>query len=177
MISDVLSEAHSELERYLREFPQVYNGELADKATRLMAQMEELRLELDTPPTPDEIREHAHYAEIARAAAKYAHSAYVQWRRGTFPGESGSVVIYDNSPYAEFPQRRNRELTAMVSALAEQGVELAARAAAGDDGYTVAMVFTANPGRVAPDDLEATIVREWTRALGSSLAVESSKGQ
>ena len=50
MISDVLSEAVSEIEKYLKMFPKAYKGVMKKKIIELKEHMEKIRIELDTPP-------------------------------------------------------------------------------------------------------------------------------
>ncbi len=50
MISDVLFEAIAEIDRYLNEMPEVYEGETRKKILDVRAHMEEIKRELDTPP-------------------------------------------------------------------------------------------------------------------------------
>ena len=54
MISDVLSDAIAEIQRYLNDpvFSSVYPRNLRDEIERVVEQMEKLRAELDRPPAP-----------------------------------------------------------------------------------------------------------------------------
>jgi len=54
MISDILSEAVSEIDRYLTDktFEEVYSGELKERIVVLRNNMEEMRKELDDPCEP-----------------------------------------------------------------------------------------------------------------------------
>lgn len=49
MISDTLSGAAYEIRQYLERYPDVYAG-MEDKITSVLAAMDALREELDTPP-------------------------------------------------------------------------------------------------------------------------------
>lgn len=49
MISDTLFEAHEEIERYMREMPQVYDS-IRPRLDALLAEMDAIRALLDTPP-------------------------------------------------------------------------------------------------------------------------------
>lgn len=52
MISDVLSEAVDEIDRYLSDevFADVYTGDLRARIVAVRNEMEKIRVELDTPP-------------------------------------------------------------------------------------------------------------------------------
>lgn len=50
MISDTLSEAVSEIDRYLTEMPDVYQGDLRARIVKVRNDMEAIREELDAPP-------------------------------------------------------------------------------------------------------------------------------
>jgi hypothetical protein len=54
MISDVLSDAIDEIQRYLNDpaFSRVYSGDLRDEIKRVIEQMERLRAKLDRLPAP-----------------------------------------------------------------------------------------------------------------------------
>jgi hypothetical protein len=89
------------------------------------------------------------YREIAESAAAYAHSGLFGSRRGLLHSDDHLVVAYDNNPYADDPQRLDRELTALKAQLAHLGVTLLAQAsyprAGRSRGYTVAMVWELPP--------------------------------
>lgn len=53
-ISDTLFEASHEIQRYLRDYPDSYS-EWTERLARLISEMDDLRRELDTPPTMEEI--------------------------------------------------------------------------------------------------------------------------
>jgi hypothetical protein len=50
MISDTLRQSHSEISEYLKEFPETY-AEMLPEITALLAEMERIRIILDTPPS------------------------------------------------------------------------------------------------------------------------------
>lgn len=49
MISDTLSDAAHNIRRYLREKPEMY-AEIANEIEALLAEMDRIRIILDTPP-------------------------------------------------------------------------------------------------------------------------------
>lgn len=51
-ISDVLYESAEEIREYMREMPEAYEPMKA-RLSRLLASMDRIRAELDTPPTPN----------------------------------------------------------------------------------------------------------------------------
>ena len=50
MLSDVLSYAGNEIDRYLREFPRAYTSEILDEILEVRNAMEELRSNSKLPP-------------------------------------------------------------------------------------------------------------------------------
>lgn len=50
MISDVLSEAVNEIDRYLNDFSNIYGGDLRARIVKVRDDMHSLRAELDAPP-------------------------------------------------------------------------------------------------------------------------------
>jgi DNA-directed RNA polymerase specialized sigma subunit len=57
MISDTLSDAVAEIDRYLRDFPQCYRGAIRSEIIAVREAMDALRCELDRPPTDEEIEQ------------------------------------------------------------------------------------------------------------------------
>jgi hypothetical protein len=51
MISDVLFEARTAIEQYLKDLPDVYSGTILRRLTSLLQEMEAIQRELDTPPS------------------------------------------------------------------------------------------------------------------------------
>jgi len=49
LIRDALSEAIDEIDRYLREYPRAYTGDMREKILKVRNAMDELRIELETP--------------------------------------------------------------------------------------------------------------------------------
>lgn len=56
MISDVMFEAVSEVDRYLKEMPNVY-VDVLPQCLAVRKAMNDLRIVLDTPPTQEQIQE------------------------------------------------------------------------------------------------------------------------
>jgi len=57
MISDTLADAVVEIDQFLADFPATYEGDLRERLLILRDQMDELRRELDAPPSTDDFRE------------------------------------------------------------------------------------------------------------------------
>jgi len=71
MISDILSEAVSEIDRYLTDkvFKGVYSGELKEQIIVLRNNMEEMRKELDDPCKPNTL-----FGKTYSARFNFSHS-------------------------------------------------------------------------------------------------------
>jgi len=57
MISDVLFDAGSEIDRYLEEFPWCYEGEMLEEIQDVRLRMRRLQAKLDMPPGLENIHE------------------------------------------------------------------------------------------------------------------------
>jgi len=67
-ISDVLADAVNRINEYLEDGCGTYSGDLGDRIRVLVAQMDAMRAELDTPPTIEEIAAHERKSRVRLVA-------------------------------------------------------------------------------------------------------------
>jgi len=108
----------------------------------------------------------AGWRRFAKGCAASAHEDHFASRRGVWYYEDLDVlVLYDNNPYADRPQRRGEELAEFRGRLRAAGVEELAYATYPEDGYTYALVMDA--GR----DREQFVRDAMTDVLSKSLGL------
>jgi len=88
----------------------------------------------------------ATWKKLAASIAEEAHEENFSSRRGTgliaaANDKTVGFYLYDNNPYANDPERRGREHADLIAYLATRRARLAASAAYGENGYTVAHIF------------------------------------
>ena len=76
MISDVLSDTVAEMRRYLAEFPECYDGEVRPHLDKLIADMEAMRIKLDTPPPPESWSNQLKPASPSAASENFSESCH-----------------------------------------------------------------------------------------------------
>ena len=67
-ISDVLADAVNRINGYLDDSTGTYSGDLGERIKALVAQMDAMRAELDTPPTAEEIAAHERKSRVRLVA-------------------------------------------------------------------------------------------------------------
>src|SRR5262245_4446515 len=109
------------------------------------------------------------WTRLAQCAARVANEQDFDSHRGIYGIEDLDVLcIYDNNPYADDPQRRERELAAFREVLKTEGVKELAFASyptTGEDaGYTFVMLIDAPVTRRQhyEDVLQNILMRELT---------------
>jgi hypothetical protein len=98
------------------------------------------------------VKSKAYWYKLARHEAQVNHDSNFPSRRGIYHFEDLDVLlVYNNNPWADDPERRERETTAFREVLEKNGIKELAYATypltGADAGYSYAMVIDASHDR------------------------------
>jgi len=101
------------------------------------------------------------WQQLAKKYAEIAHDEHFPERWGTFVDEDcGFVVIFNNHPYAQYPDLRSQQLAQFREYLRAHGIKELGYATYPQDGYTYALIVetTVNQGVSLEKEMERILV-------------------